>query len=409
MSDNYIMNMEGKKMLRIVKNSCLSMFVCIYLADANASTFLLESEVNARAVVDDNVSLSTTNTDNSTTILTITPEAKLTYHDESWDTSSKASISGTTYSEQLQNELDSYIDFGTAYKEDKGTYSIYTSFNNQANRASETDVLNNGVEQVDTRTFSIKPNYKHNITQRVSLSVAYNFSSVDYGHDTVGRFFSYDTQTASGIIDYKLSKRSNINLMISSMDYESDNGASEFQFLSTKVGYTHNLSEIMTASISAGVNSREFVDRSSNSFPFFGSLVTGVTELESSSSGSSYSASFDAKWVTLGASRDYSSSTVGGLRINDKVDAKLRMQITSLVGISLSLAHLKSEELNAYVPGYSEVVTTFRPAINFKLAHNLSLRGEYVHSEKDIDSAGQTGTTKSNQYFVNMRYIFPTL
>lgn len=392
----------------MLKSSFL-MIACSYVISANAANFLLESEINASTSYDDNVTYSATDEDDASAIVTITPKVKLTHHNDQWETTANAHVSGTTYSAELQDQLDSYVDFGTAYKEDRGIYSIAASYNIHANRAEETNIPGVTIEQLDTETFSIKPNYTYLLTERASLSVAVDFSSVDYGNDTERTFFSYDTRTASGVLDYKLSQRSKLSLTLAAMDYASDNNASEYEVLSSKIGVAHKFSELITGKFSVGVTEREFFDRSENTFSFFGSTVTGVTELETSSSGASYDASIDAGWVTVGASRDYLSNSVGGLNQTEKIGAKFRMQITSLVGITLSLDRFEVNELNAYVPDYSYVDTRITPALRLSLAHNLSATASYVRGEKQIESAVRADTIDYNVLYVSMKYIFPSI
>ena len=389
-------------------NSCLLIACCATAIEAGASSLMLESEINASTAYDDNVTTSAAG-DDGTSIVTITPKLKLTHRNDQWETTANAQVSGTTYSAQLQNQLNSYVDFGTAYKEDRGIYSIAASYNVHANRAEETNILGESVDQLDTHTFSIKPNYTYLITERMSLSVAVNFSSVDYGADTTGNYFSYDTRTASGILDYKLTQKSQLDLTLAAMDYASDNNASEYRLLSSKVGVTHKFSEIISGRFSVGVSSREFYDKSDQMFSFFGSTVTGVTELETTGSGSSYAASVDAGWVTVGASRDYTANSVGGLNQSEKLNAKFRMQITSLVGITLSLDRSEVTELNDFVPGYSYIDTSITPAMNFTLAHNLSARARYVKGEKEIISSVRDDSTDYNIFYISMRYIFPAI
>lgn len=391
-------------------NSCLLIACCTTAIEAGASSLMLESEINASAAYDDNVTYSAVGDDESSAIVTITPKLKLTHRNDHWETTANARVSGTTYSAQLQNQLDSYVDFGTAYKEDRGIYSIAASYDMHENRAEETNILGESIDQLDTNTFSIKPNYTYLITERMSLSVAVNFSSVDYGADTTGNYFSYDTQTASGILDYKLTQKSQLDLTLAAMDYASDNNASEYRVLSSKVGVTHKFSEIISGRFSVGVSSREFYDKSAGQpFDFFGSTVTGVTELETTGSGSSYAASVDAGWVTVGASRDYTSNSVGGLNQSEKLNAKFRMQITSLIGITLSLDRSEVTELNDFVPDYSYIDTRITPAMNFTLAHNLSASARYVKGEKEIASSVRDDTTDYNIFYISMRYVFPAI
>ena len=400
---------KDKKMLKQSLTSCLLITCCVSMIESSASSLALESEINASTSYDDNVTYSSSANDESSTIITITPKVKLTHYNDQWETTANARVSGTSYSAQLQNQFDSYVDFGTAYKQDRGIYSIAASYNVHTNRAEETNILGESIDQLDVKTFSIKPNYTYLLTERASLSVAVDFSSVDYGLNMQSSYFSYDTRTASGVLDYKLSQKSKLDLTLAAMDYASDNGASEYTVLSSKVGIAHKLSESITSKISVGISDRKFYDRSNQTFNFFGSTVTGMTELETSSSGASYLAEVDARWVTVGASRDYLSNSVGGLNLSEKINVKFRMQITSLIGITLTLDKSEVTELNDFVPDYSYSETRIIPAMNFTLAHNLSASARYVRGEKEIISSVRDDSIDYNIFYLSMRYVFPSI
>lgn len=394
-------------MLKNTFNSFFLIGFCLCVANAEAAGYLLSSEINASTAYTNNVNFSKVS--GSSTNLVLTPKVQLNYNDDDWDTTSNARVTGTTYSGDLQNQLASYVDFGTAYKEERGIYAISTSYEEHNNRAEETNILGDSIDQRDTSTFSIMPKYTHLFTERLSLSLAYKFSAVEYGSGTEGSFFSYKTQDAQGSMGYKLDPRSELSLMLSAKDYASDNGASEYQILSSKIGIEHNFSEMVSAKMSVGVSDREFSDKSTSPFTFFGTSVTGVQELETTSSGTSFDASFDAKWVTLDASRDYVTNSFGGLNRTESVNAKFRMQVTPLVGLTLTMKRVKIDEINVYLLDNSQVATTISPVIKFSLAHNLSMFAKYTVGKKDIVSATRDDTSDYKTFLVNMKYIFPSI
>ena len=391
--------------------SCALTIYCSGATDVMASNFLLESEINARAGYDDNIGFVDAESSDSATILMIKPKVKLTYKDDNWDTTANANIAATSYSSEVQDTVDSYLDLGTAYQTNRNTYSIVASYDKSSNKAADADdtIIGLTTEQIDTTSLSLLPSYTRSLTERLSLRIGYGYSEVDISPESA-TFLPYETHVATGAVLYKLSQKSELSLVIDAIDYTSENNISEYEMLSTKVGIVHNFSEMIVGEFFAGYNTNDFTTRSDTEFNFAGSKVTGVEVVETESKGGVYEALIDAKWIELGASRITDSNTLGGLDKTDKLHAKLRMQITSLIGISLEMVRSDIEEQNESVVGRSRIVTTIRPAMNFTLTRNLKLRALYSRIEYDYadDIPGQASSDK-NMFHVNLKYTFPSI
>ena len=395
-------------MLRSIFSGSLLMIFCILAVDVNASSFSLESQINTRVSYDDNINFTAINSESSS-IVTITPETKLTYESDSWETAMAARVSGTSYSTQLQNQINGHLDLETAYKDSRNIYSVDAAYDNISARASE-DINSIGLisEQIKTRKLRLTPKFTRLLTERVSLSLNYSYSDVSYNPDTQGAHLPYETQSTTGTVEYKLSQKSKLNLALSALDYTSENNISEYQMLSSRFGVVHNFSKMINAQMFAGVNTRDFLTRSSENFLFSGSIVTGTQAVENSSSGSIFEAVIDAKWIEFRASRDAVFNDIGGLDQTDKVFAKLRMQVTSLIGITLTMDRAKINEVNDNIVDQSRVVTRINPSMIFTLSRNLSLRAEYHFQEQEYVNLPQE-TYERNRFFVSLTYNLPTI
>jgi len=223
---------ESRMMSKSILVSCVLTVYCSGVIDANASGFLLESEINARVTNNDNILLAS-DAEKSSSILMIRPKAKLTYKDNSWDTTINANVTATSYSSELQNEFSSYFDLGTAYQDNRNTYSITASYEDSSNRAVESDLLGLVPDQVEITEIMLAPKYTRSLTERLSLSVAYSASDVDVDPKTPN-FLPYKTNTVTGLLDYKLSQKSELILIVDALDYTSENNISEHEYLSMK-------------------------------------------------------------------------------------------------------------------------------------------------------------------------------
>lgn len=402
---------EGRVMLKSILISSVFIVICSFSINARASGYLFESEINARATYDDNITYSSSN-EKSASIMMVKPKATLTYRDADWDTTINANLSSTTYSSVLQDHIDSYFDLGTAFQSQRDTYSIVASHRNYSNRAVELDANNVGLtsEQVDHTAIMLAPKYTRSLTERLSLSLAYGFSDVSVDPDTSPTYLPYKTSTLTASMVYNLSQKSELSLVVDAIDYTSENNISEYQMLASRVGLVHNVSEMVTVNMLAGFNTRDFTTRSSQGFTFAGSLVTGTQEVENDSSGAVFEAILDAKWIELEASRTTDSNSLGGLDQTDILRAKLRMQITPLVGIALVMRRSDIQELNESVVGSDRVKTVISPAMNFTVTRNLKLRAAYTRVDQSYtDNSLIKEDSVTNQFYVNLKYAFPSI
>jgi len=403
---NYIISMEDKKMLKCVINICLVAVFCSRAIGAHASDFLLESEINARITYDDNVSNTVVN-EESSSIYTITPKIKLNYHSDNWESAMNAHVAATSYSDKYKDHLDGHLDFETAYKNNRSIYSIMGGYDKYSNLAAEDNLIGLSTEQIDTEKLTLAPEYTHLLTERASISLAYSYSDVTQSKN-LGQYLPYETQSAIGEVGYKLSQKSDLSLVLMAMDYTSENNIVDYQFLSSKIGIAHRFSEMITGKLFIGANTTDIATRSSQSFVFFGSTVTGTQAVESSEAGEILEASIDAKWIEVSASRDTVSNSYGGLDQTDKLHTKLRMQVTPLIGITLSLDRVKVDEVNDNVLDYSRTYTKIVPAMNFSVAHNLKLRAEYIFTKSEYNNLSQ-GQRDRSKFAVNLTYNFPSI
>lgn len=400
-----LVTMEDKKMLRFMLKGSLLMVACSYGISANAASFLLESEINARVTYDDNVNTAIVN-EESSSIYMFTPKMKLSYISDAWETAMNAHVTGTTYSAEYQDQIDGHLDFQTAYKDNRNIYSTSVGYDKSSNRAADENILGQTLEQTDTQKISLTPKYTRLLTERLSLSLAYTYSDVDY-NPTTQRYLPYESQDATGEMAYNLSQRSKMLLAFSARDYASENNISEYQMLAANIGVIHKFSDLLTGEFFVGANTTDFTTRDGTSFDFFGSTVTGA-QVESTGSGGTFKAGIDAKWIELSASRDTASNFTGGLDQTDKLHAKFRIQVTQLIGFALSVNRVKIEELNENVIDYSRTYTAITPAMNLSLAHNLNLRAEYFYYTNEYESLAQ-GETEKNRFSVNLKYDFPSI
>lgn len=400
-----LIKMENGMMTKSILTSCIFVSFCSYVTEVAASGYLFESEINARTTYVDNANF----VDNSSSVtdLMIEPKAKLTYKDANWDTTAHASVAGTKYSSKYKNDFDSYFDLGTAYQTNRNTYSIVASYADSSNLAADVDssILGLSSEAINTKKLGLAPKYTRSLTERLALSASYSFVDASVSPDN-STFVSFETNAVTGSLEYKLSQRTELSLIVTASDYTSENDISEYEMLNSTVNLNYQFSEMVSMNASAGVNDRDFITRDSTGFLFAGSKIIGQP-VEATSSGGVYNVGIDAKWVEFSASKTTNANTLGGLTQVDKLHAKFRLQISHLIGTSLAIDHSEIEELNTNVVGSTRDSTTIRAAVNFSVAPNLSLRGEYIRVDQKLKTSAED--VGGNSFLVNLKYEFPSI
>ena len=243
-------------------------------------------------------------------------------------------------------------------------------------------------EAINTKKLSLAPKYTRDLTERLALSASYSFVDASVSPDN-GTFLSYETNAVAGSLEYKLSQKIDLSLVVKATDYTSEHNISEYEMLDSNVALVYQFSKMISARVSAGVSDRDFITSDTHS------------------SGGVYEVGVDAKWVEFSASRTTSANTLGGLSLEDKLHTKFRLQISHLVGMSLAIDHSEIEELNINVVGVTRDLTTIRAAMNFSMTRNLSLSGVYTRVEQDdnataVDQGG-------NRFTVDLNYKFPSI
>ena len=244
------------------------------------------------------------------------------------------------------------------------------------------------------------PSYTHNLSDRASFTLGYNFSDVTYESSSSEDLRPYETKSLTGSFGYKLSQRSKLDASLSATDYESDNNRSEFEMLDSRVELTHQFTSLISAKVSAGSNNRDFINRT---------FLPVLTEEKSSSTGSVYATTVDAGWVTVNASRDTVSNSYGGLSQIEKVNAKFRLQVTQLLGLTFTLDRERIDELNENIADNSRVNTSVVPALILTLAHNVKVRANWTHTAQEYDTSDRVGTARMNRLYVSVTYNFPSI
>ena len=392
---------EGKKMLKSVLCKSFLALTCISAANANASGFLFESDATARATYNDNIYYTPIKDEKeSVWVFMVSPKAKLSHEAGKWKSSINGSVTETTYSNSLQNQFDSRLGLGTQYDDSSHSYKISADYDVHSNRTEDSDDLGVSIDQIETKTLTLSPSYTHQLSERASFTLGYNYSDVSHESSSSAGLLPYETKSLTGSFGSKLSQRSKLDATLSATDYESGNNSSEFEMLNSNVELTHQLTSLISTKVSAGFNKRDFINRT---------FLPSVVEEKSSSTGSVYATTVDAGWVTVMASRDNVSNSYGGLSQIQKVNAKFRLQVTPLLGLTFTLDREKIDELNENVADNSRVNTSAIPALILTLAHNIKVRASWTHIQQEYDTVSRVGKARMNRVYVSIAYNFPSI
>ena len=242
-----LIKMEEEMISKSKLTKCVLVACSFCAMEAGAAGSLFESLINVRTEYNDNITY--TSNPESASYLQIQPKVNYTYKENNWDTTINGSLTSTTYSSEIKDTVDSYLDLGTAYKNNRNTYSIVASHKNYSNRASEEneDIIGLSSEQIDFTVLKYAPKYTRDLSERLSLSIAYSYSDTSVSPETSTVFLPYETNSLTGTLTYLLSQKSVMSLTVDAMDYTSADNISEYELLASRIGLLHNFSEMVTA------------------------------------------------------------------------------------------------------------------------------------------------------------------
>ena len=313
---------------------------------------------------------------------------------------------------------DFFLDLSAKYDLDKkNSFGFSAGYNQESTLTAELDITGLTQENVPRTSWSVSPDWIHNLSETKYIQVNYTHTDTSYEESTTTRFsyFTYDSVSLSfyhqwndNLLNFITTGWSRFSVPVSKSETD--------QYI-VNAGLDYNISETWTASLMGGVrftlteqspNSVEVITNSGEisvfDQPAFSDSQTGLVfsfgtkkQFETGNIGASYSRSTDP-------------TGDGRLRTIDRFKAdflhKITQQLHFILNGGISITKSTADD-NA---GSDRTYYTVTPTIRWQFDRQLSLSGGYRYRRQEREqSITENSTTNNSQDTGESHSIFITL
>lgn len=379
--------------------------------ESYAVQYSLESGISARAEYHDNILLTTTQHD-SVYGLVVTPQISLVAKELDWKTSLNTKFIGNRYSDSNLNSNDLFFVLDSSLRQEINTFSLSVVYNRDSSLNSASSDFGIASKRVKSSLVNMSLGYQLDLSERSRLSLSLSRKEVDYDDNQGTGFLAYALSSASSRLFYVYSETQTLTFDLQYTDYESDDGAFQYQLGVVQIGLQQQFDELWSFNGSIGASRRSSTNETTQSIDFFGQPVTLVQVNDFVSSGVVLDARISRQLQTGEAffllSRSNTTNSFGGL--NEVSTAKLSYteKWSELWRHTLSIRY---EEVSAVS---SAIRSTDRTALflearltrHFSRRWNMNVSYRYVTR---MFATGLASNADSNRLFLGLTYNFPDI
>lgn len=214
-----------------------------HVVSVNSAEWAIESDINARAEYNDNLFL-VPNPEDGIWSLKITPEVKMLVRESNWESNIELRLRSNNYSDEVVDSIDKFFFANASYQSERNIYSINGEYSLISNLNRESPDFSIATRQVQRQTAYITPAYTRLLTERLLFAASYNHTDVDFIDAENTGYVPYTTDSLSGSLRYDLTERDNVSFVVQAVDYSSKDESLEYQLFVTRLGITHEFTEL---------------------------------------------------------------------------------------------------------------------------------------------------------------------
>lgn len=241
--------------------------------------------------------------------------------------------------------------------------------------------------------FEIRPEYKHDVTERVRLGVDGTYEVVRYDSDAVSTNTEYDYAAAGGSVRWKLTPVSGVNFGAYASKYEARDDSTDTDAYGGEVGYDYRWSEVTGVEVSVFYEQNDITNfqpvRSEDSTSGWGGGVTAYRKGEVS------------EW-RLTAGRTFIPTGDGGKAESDQFrvqyDRDLRERLSFRGGARYEARTMLDDGRAGNDRDYARVDLR----LEWLLAPTWYINGGYSYIWQDRES--DSGSADNNRLFIGFGY-----
>lgn len=391
----------------------LSCIVLIQSSIVHSAELLMESDIDVRAEYNDNIFL-TNQPHDSVTAIKITPTISGILKEQHWQGIFEASLRSNNYSDSDLDSNDKYFNLTGLYNEERNIYSLNLNYDLDSNLNSVTTDFGIAGRRVNRRNKSVTPQYTRLITERLSLTLSFSYTDVEYIDAEDTNFTPYISKNATAMLAYDLTERDSVTFNLVGVDYASKDDSVTYELFLTRVGIDHEFSETLNADFLIGVSRRTSTNFNTQIIDFFGETVVVPVIVDAEDRGfvldAGITKKFERRSIEGRISRDNTTNSFGGLDQADKIKINYRETISELWRYDVAVRIEDITSISTTTSSADRDVLFVEARTYYSITEKWNMNASYRYVRRKFKSAGGSSSApESNRLYVGLTYNFPSL
>ena len=395
------------KYFRINTLLCLNCF--LLAASVQAAEWRIDPTLRFRTGYNNNITLTTQADKPSSAEISFQPNAKFSRNTE------VSSISGTVganlrrFPEENGLNDDNFNFTIDAFRGlQRNDFRLGLDFIKDTTLETELESTGLVFGRTDRSRQSINPDWTWRFNESTHLNANYTYSAVDYDANSQG-YVDSRSHTAQLSLNRALNERSTISLIANQTLTKNDNNVLS-RSTNLQLGYRYNLSETISASLSAGA--RKSTTKYSRDF-FLAQVIPFTQQIKVDETGSVFSASV-SKTVergrhALNLSRDIQNSISGRLIEVTTAGSDNSYRFSDRLSAALNFDYYQSHSTSdvSTIENIDREYYTISPGLNWKLSRLWTISSNY-HFKKQTSNNSEHSAIQ-NSFAINLTYQWPRI
>ena len=381
------------------------LWVSLTLGVGNAADWAVVPSITARTEFNSNLNYDFT-APKSDYIFTLAPTADFNYTTDTGQLQGRLGLTGLHYLSNGQlDHIDQNFQINGRYQAaPRLNLTLNTAYISDSSLQEEFSTSGLIMTRTPRQSIQAGPGLTYALTERLSATVNYNYSKVDYQAPQFQNYYSHQVGLS---LQQRLKNEKTVligNLVAQDTRYpDQDN---DFKSLGFQVGGTHQFSPDWQINLLGGINI-SFMDFQTqvldlSQFPFFTSVRQA--KVQQTATSPFINLSFSHRWtnnftVSGGYNRTQAASAEGSISDNNQVSLTLSYDFSDRLSGSLSGGYALSNQISNQ-NGLSSDFIGVTPQLTYRLTEEINLSPGYQFGENT--SGGNSA--KAHTVFLMMTY-----
>jgi len=353
--------------------------------DSRAAEWSAEPSIGVKGVYNSNLIL-TAGPHEATYGNWVSPGVKFAGSVENLEVSGRAAADFVQYHGGAnQTFTNLYFPLALKYKIDREFFNLeggYTRDNTLMSELLKTGVV---LRFTQRNQFNLSPSWTHALTERLSVQAGYQYANVTYENGLSLGLVDYTTQGGSGNLTYQLTEYDQVQVIGTYTNFSAPQANDlQSEIYGGMLSLSHNFSETITASLSAGprfVTSTQAIAGST----MRGSQTVGVGTV-------TLRKNWDDAFVNIEAGREINPSGFGFLLQTDRFGVTLSKDMSERLTASVNATVLLASSI-ATTNGSSSLpdnrYINMTPRLTWKITQWWALDATYTYSRREVESLNE--------------------